>query len=145
MNALDQFFKGSDTRFGIFYPKDYLLAAFPSFSEATQAERELLGGGFAEEDVMAVPGEEVVRHAEDHLKKQGLWTLLMNELSRLIGTEAEYADHDLELARKGAGFVAVYCPTHELKRKAWRLLEHRSPIVARHYALTGIEHLTGEA
>jgi len=144
MNALDRFFKGPDTRFGIFYPKNYLLAAFPRVSEAAYAERQLLEGGFAEDDVMAVPGEEVVHHAEDHLKKHGLWSLLMRELSRLIDTEMTYADHDLEIARQGAGFVAVYCPTEELKKKAWRILEPQSPIVARHYAFTGIEHLKGE-
>ena len=49
-----------------------------------------------------------------------------------------------EIARQGAGFVAVYCPTEELKKKAWRILEPQSPIVARHYAFTGIEHLKGE-
>ncbi len=144
MNSLDQFFQGSDTRLGVFYPKDYLLAAFPSFDDAQQVRLELTGSGFAAEDVVAVPGEEVIRHAADHARTQGVWGHLMTALSRLIDTEESYADHDVVLAREGAGFVAVYCPSEELKHKAWQHMNAHDPIVARHYEFAGIEHLKGE-
>lgn len=144
MNALDQFFQGGDTRLGVFYPKGYLLAAFPSFEQAEHVRLELTGSGFSPEDVMAVPGAEVIRHAADHQKEQSLWGHLMTALSRLIDTEESYADHDVELAREGAGFVAVYCPGDELKHKAWEHMSAHDPIVARHYEFAGIEHLKGE-
>jgi hypothetical protein len=144
MSTLERFFKGSDTRFGIFYPQNYLLAIFPNFEEAARAERQLLNAGFLQEDVVAVPGEDVVEHAEEHLKKQGLWSLLMQELSRIFETEEVYADKDYELARQGAGFVAAYCPSDPLKEKAWRAMDGCNPIAARRYALGGIEHLKGE-
>lgn len=68
----------------------------------------------------------------------------MQELSRLIGTEEGYTDRDLQLAADGAAFVAVYCPTESRKGEAWRIIEPATPIVARYYALSGIEHLVGE-
>lgn len=145
MNALDRFFKGSDTRFGVFYPKDYLLAAFPSFEHAERVRLELAGSGFAADDVTAVPASEVVHHAEDHHRKEGLFGYLMTGLSRFIDTEESYADYDVRLAREGAGFLAVYCPSEELKRKAWQHIAPHEPIAARHYEFAGIDHLKGEA
>ena len=68
----------------------------------------------------------------------------MSELSRLLGTEATYADHDLQMARKGAGFLAVLCHDEHTKDRVWTRLESTQPLVARYYTLSGIEHLAGE-
>ena len=145
MNALERFFHGADTRLGIFYPKDYLFAAFPSLDTAERVRLELAGSGFRDDDVVVVPGEEVMRHAAEHWLGHGLRGRLMMELSRLIDTEESYADYDVRLALEGAGFVAVYCPGEEIKHKAWRHLSAYNPIAARHYEFAGIDHLKGEA
>ena len=117
---------------------------FPTLEDAEQAKNQLNGPGRGYEDVIAVPGEEVVQFAEDHLINDGLWGLLMTKLSRLLGTEAVYADKDLAAAKKGAAFVAVYCPTETAKTEAWKFLRLRHPLVARYYSAGGIEHLAGE-
>jgi hypothetical protein len=49
------------------------------------------------------------------------------------------------MARQGAAFLAVYCPTEEAKIAVWKCLEPACPVVARYYSLGGIEHLSGEA
>jgi hypothetical protein len=144
MSRLSAFFKGADVEFGVFYPKHCLLTAFENLPDAQGAKLELTQAGFAGEDVACVPGEEVVRFAEDHLLKDGLWGAMMTELSRTFGTEAVYADKDLAAARKGAAFIAVHCPTGEVKSEAWKVLAHTHPIVARYYSFGGIEHLAGE-
>jgi hypothetical protein len=144
MSKLAAFFKEADTAFGVFYPKHYLLAVFPSFEEADGAKEELLRAGRVDEDVIAVPGDEVVRFAEEHLFKDGLCGLLMTALSRSIGTEAAYADNDLAAAKKGAAFVAVHCPDKQVKAQMWSLLQPRRPAAARYYTSAGIEHLVGE-
>ena len=69
---------------------------------------------------------------------------MMTELSRVFGTEALYADKDLAAAKKGAAFLAVYCPTEEVKSEAWKFLEPTHPLVARYYSSGGIEHFVGE-
>jgi len=144
MSRLSTFFKDADTAFGVFYPKHYLLAVFPNFADADRAKVKLSRSGRLDEDVISVPGEEVVHFAEDHLLKDGLWGVMMTELSRTLGTEALYADKDLAAAKKGAAFVAVHCPTDDAKSEAWKILEPTHPLVARYYSFGGIEHFVGE-
>jgi hypothetical protein len=143
-STLAGFFKGSDTKFGIFYPTDYLVAVFPDMVAARRAEHALRFAGFGEDDVISVPGSDVVRFAEDHLQNSSLWGLLMQQLSRMFATEEVYADRDLKLAEGGAAFLAVYCPQEVRKNEAWEIIEASGPIVARHYALDGVEHFKGE-
>lgn len=69
----------------------------------------------------------------------------MTQLSRVIGTEAVYADNDLAAAKEGAAFVAGPGSSGELKTAAWKSLESQHPLVARFYSLTGIEHLARES
>jgi hypothetical protein len=144
MSRLLTFFKGADTQLGVFYPKHYLLAIFPTLAAADGAKADLNRAGQGDDDIVSVSGDEVVQFAEDHLIKDGVWGVLMTEVSRLLGTEALYADEDLAMARNGAAFVAVHCPTEEVKTHMWKLLEHLHPLVARYYGVAGIEHLTGE-
>lgn len=144
MSRLATFFKNKDVEFGVFYPKHCILAVFENLVDADRAKKELIHAGLMDEDVISVPGEEVVRFAEDHLLKDGLWGVLMTELSRIFGTEALYADKDLAAAKKGAAFVAVHCPTEQVKIEAWKSLQPRHPTVARYYSFSGIEHLAGE-
>jgi hypothetical protein len=144
MNTLTVFFKDSDTQFGIFYPNNYLIAVFPDMTAAEHAVHTLRNSGFLEEDVIAVPGAEIVCFAGELRTKDGVWSLLMQQLSRAFGTEERYTSHDLALAAAGAAFVAVYCPSEKLKSDAWKILEPAAPLVARHYTFGGIEHLKGE-
>lgn len=143
MSRLSTFFQDADTELGIFYPTHHLLAAFPDLAAADRAKAALSQAGRMDE-VISVSGEEAVRFAEDHLLNDGFWGVVMTELSRLMGTEALYADKDLAAAKKGAAFIAVHCPTEEAKIEAWKVLERTHPLVARYYSASGIEHLAGE-
>jgi len=129
---------------GIFAPRDHLIAMFPDFPSARLAERALLDGGFPQDEVIAVPGEDVILLVKEHASHSGLGTLLMQELSRMFETEEVYADHDFKLATQGAGFLAVHAPNGPTKQKAWKLIEPAGPLVARHYSFGGVEHLAGE-
>lgn len=143
MSALLTFFKHSESTFGIFYPTHYLVAAYPNLEDAQRAMRLLKNVGWADDDVIAVPGEEVVRYQEEHLAVRGLWGLLMAQLSRIIDTEQPYADSDLEAAKRGVAFLAVHCHTQTIKAEAWRVLVATNPLVARYYDASGVELLTG--
>lgn len=63
--------------------------------------------------------------------------------ARFLPTEQMYRVSDLYLARHGAAFVAVYCPTEKTKQYAWEALQSEAPLAARYYANDGIEHLAG--
>ena len=144
MSQLSTFFEEKDLELGVFYPKHCLLAVFDNLGDADSAKETLSHAGFVGDSVISVSGEDVVLFAEVHLLKDGLWGVLMTELSRTFGTEAIYADKDLAAAKKGAAFLAVHCPTDKVKALVWKALEPTHPVVARYYSFAGIEHLAGE-
>jgi len=144
VSVLAEFFRGSDTQMGIFAPRGYLIALFPDLSGAAMAQRRLLDVGFPQDEVIAVPGDDVVNFAREHAEHSGLGTLLMQALSRMFETEEVYADHDLKLASRGAGFLAVHAASDIKKQAAWTIIQPLDPIVARHYTNIGVEHLKGE-
>jgi hypothetical protein len=142
-SKLEEFFRGSDTQFGIFYPKNYLVAIFDSFSIASEAQRTLMAARFTAAEVLAVPGQDIVQHAQENFEKKGLWGAMMAEVSRAIGTEASFADQDLEKAREGAAFLVVHAPTEDKKQAAWQSIAPLRPSVTKHFSNGGIEFLGG--
>jgi hypothetical protein len=144
MSRLATFFKGGDTHLGLFYPTHYLIAICPDSERARKGEQALRGAGFSEDEVIAVPGEdlrELVREEEVH---GGLFGYLMKEFSRFLHTEAVYTDLDLKEARHGAAVLAVHCAGDAAKSSAWSRLQPIHPLAARYYSAGGIEHLAGE-
>lgn len=143
MSRMHTFFHESDTPYGIFYPTNYMVAIFPDFKTASFAARTLRNGGFEPENILAAKGEEVAAHAMEDLQSGGLWGRLYAQISRTLGTESIYADHDLLLAKRGCGFVSAYTPREQDKNKAWAMLEPLNPLVARQYSRMSIELLRG--
>lgn len=144
MDRLTAFFKDIDTRLGVFYPTNHLLAVFRDRSLADTAKRELEKAGILEDKVISASGEEVLGFTTALALKDGLWGYFMTKVSRAIGTEAVYSDGDFTAARNGAAFVAVHCPNEASKVKAWNSLELQNPMAARYYAFGNIEHLAGD-
>ena len=138
MSKLVDYFGTSVERPGAFYPTHCLIAVFRNQAGAEFALHKLLSAGFAPSDAIAADGKAVVEFDKD---ETGLARLIMQALSRFFGTEQVFADHDLEDARHGAGFLAVRCPTDDLKNAAWRVIEPEGPLDARYYSRLGIEHL----
>jgi hypothetical protein len=141
MNKLVDYFGRSVERLGAFYPTHCLVAIFRNPAGAEFALHKLLGAGFAPSDAIAADGEAVLEFDKE---ETDLARLIMRAISRFFATEQEFADHDLEDARHGAGFLAVRCPTDDLKNAAWSLIEPEGPLDARYYSRLGIEHLAGD-
>ena len=141
MAALAEFFKGSETTLGTFYPNHCLVAVFLNSETAQHVVSKLNFAGFGPGEAIAADGREVIElDSED----TGLAGFLMQLLSRFFATEQKFADHDLYHARHGAGFVAVRCRDENRKDQAWNIVRARSPLDARFYGLAGIEHLAGD-
>ena len=66
-------------------------------------------------------------------------------LELFFATEQVFADHALEDARHGAGFLAVRCPTDHLKNSALSVIELEALLDARYYSRLGMEHLGGDS
>ncbi len=142
MSRLASFFKGSDTRLGVFYPELYILATFGSMDRADAAAAKLRMAGFSNEEVMAVPGSDLLELMKEETTPA---SVVMTGISRFLDTEANYNDRDVRDAAAGAAIVAVYCPDERTKRSAWVMLREAEPIRARYYARDGVEHLAGES
>jgi len=141
MSTLKGFFKESDTQLGVFYPKHYLIAVFRHLATAEQAVAKLRLAGFAEDEAIAVAGEDVLELTKE---ESGPGSVLMQAVSRFFATEQVSHDRDLDLAARGAAFVAVHCPLPKTKGEAWKVLETEDPLAARYYASDGIDHLAGD-
>ena len=141
MSLLTGFFKESDTQMGVFYPKHYLIAVFRDLETARAVARKLRLAGFAEGEVIAVAGQDVIQLAKE---ESGPGSFLMQAVSRFFATEQVSHDSDLDLAEQGAAFVAVHCLTQENKQEAWKAVRADAPLAARYYASDGIEHLAGD-
>jgi hypothetical protein len=141
MSTLTEFFQGSETRLGVFYPSGYIIAIFRDPDAAGRAARKLHFAGFDESNAIATDGAALLDLDRDEASPGAF---LMQAVSRFMATEQLYMDHDLERARRGAGFVAVHCPDDQLKAAAWEILKAEDPIDARYYAASGIEHLAGD-
>ena len=141
MSTLKDFFKESDTQLGVFYPRHYLIAVFRHLAAAQDAVNKLRRAGFAEDEAIAVAGEDVLELTKE---ETGPGNFLMQAVSRFFATEQMSHDSDLRLAARGAAFVAVYCPLPKTKNEAWKVLESEAPLAARYYANDGIDHLAGD-
>jgi hypothetical protein len=141
MSLLTGFFKESDTQLGVFYPKHYLIAVFHDSRAARQAVKELWAAGFAEDEAIAVAGQEFVDLAKE---ETGPGNFVMQALSRFFATEQKTHDTDISRAQHGAGFVAVHCLSDASKEEAWGMLQPQVPLAARYYGSAGIEHLAGD-
>ena|SRR5579872_390673 len=141
MNKLVDYFGRSVERMGAFYPTHCLVAVFRNPADAEYALQKLLSAGFVPADAIAADGKAVLEFDKE---EKDLARFIMQAISRFFATEQAFADHDLEDARHGAGFLAVRCPTDELKNTAWSVIEPEGPLDARYYSRIGIEHLAGD-
>lgn len=135
-----EFFKESDSSFGLFYPVHYVVAGFDTMAHAEQAEQALRDAGFAEDEVASAEGRFVVNHVESQDEANWL-DKVRAEIARAIGTEANYIDEDMKLARRDGAFVFVHAKEHDTVHKVEDILNHHHPLYARYYQHAGVEHL----
>jgi hypothetical protein len=136
MTTLTNFFKESDSTLGIFYPKHYIIAAFPTFEKTKQAVQALRIAGFSDQEVLAIPAPELLKYFEEFRANSGLWAGVMTMLSRAFGTEQVFADNDVERALAGEGFLAVHSPDEAVTARIRAVLEPFEPR-AMHWYETG--------
>jgi hypothetical protein len=141
MTTLTNFFKESDSNLGVFYPKHYIIATFSTFDNTRAAAQELRKAGFSENEVLAIPGAEVLKYFEEFHANSGLWAGVMTMLSRAFGTEQLFADNDVQRARAGDGFLAVYSAEEPTTARVRAILEPFEPRAMHWYQAGGIQSL----
>ena len=132
------FFKHSDTSFGTFYPKHYIVAGYPSFEAAHAAEHAFTESGIEADDVRAATGDFVVNHLEAHhdahwLQRAG------KRIAVFAGAETRFLDDDAELARQGGAFLFLFAPDDDRVDQARKVFAQYRPAYARRYMKVAIE------
>jgi hypothetical protein len=102
------------TDFGIFYPTGWMVAAFPERESAERVRRDLLTGGYDEEDCRLVTAEQVIPAAQEQLEDAG-W------LARL-GKADEYLQEHLNAAKHDSAFLLIYAPSDAEAERAMNVV-----------------------
>lgn len=131
------FFKGSDTSYGIFYPTDYFIAVFDSPETARRAEQVIRGAGYGEDDVQVVDSEYVLADIKERCTDAGWLDRIKRTFS--VGSEASFWNDDMKWAEKGAGFLAVHCPTDGEAERIVKMIKPHNPKSMRRYLSFAIE------
>ncbi len=137
------FFKDSDTSFGVFYPENYTLAAFPDRESADLAVKHATKAGFDSEDVRAVEGSFLAECLESQ-RDAGFFDRMKASLADAVGTETAYIELDQEYAARGSAFVFIYSPEDSDRDKVEDILRDCDAIYARSYRSLAIERLIEE-
>ena len=133
-----EFFKESDRSWGVFYPRNYIVAGYGSLPRAEEVRDALLGVGFASDDVAAASGAFVANELESD-RGAGWFERVKQEVASAVGTELGYVEDDLKHARQGGAFLFVYVPKDEDVLRARGVIDPSLPVHARRYLSLGIE------
>jgi hypothetical protein len=89
--------------FGVFSPIGHVVLAFPSDTDATRAREALVGGGYAEDEVLQFTAAEVQADIE---KTRPAVSILA-----LMGAELDHQNLHFDAAKQGCAFLLVYAPS----------------------------------
>lgn len=134
------FFKESDTSYGVFYPEHYTVAAFADRRGADAAADAARSAGFAAQDVRAVDGQFMVNELETDHDKSWL-DKVKTRIADAVGTETRFIELDAEHARRGAAFLFIYTPDEADGEKVEAILRSGDALYARRYLPLAIERL----
>jgi len=141
MGGFSTFFRESDKSLGVFYPRHYIIATFPTYTAAKGAHQALRNAGHSDEEVLLATGEEVLEYFQHFREDAGLWGIVMRYLSRLLASEVAFADKDIEHAQEGSGFLAIYSRTDQDAAKIVNTAKPFAPSSMEWYLAGGIRSL----
>lgn len=142
MTTASTFFKNeAGEGFGVFYPTDYLIAIFPSHRIALQARDLLEKSGIKADETLVLTGNEFVALSDKIHEDASTWSRLTSSISKIVGTEELHLEHDLNQARAGGAFLAVYCPTQEEGQRLYHLVKPLGPVAMRRYSPYTIDRI----
>lgn len=122
------------TQFGIFYPVGYIVVGFPNRGDAQQVQRDLMTGGYDQDDCRLYSADEVADTAAHNLAAN------TGFLARLGWSDDAVQKH-LDAAREGATFLLIYAPGDIESARAMNVVRRVSFVFAHRYHRLAIEEL----
>ena len=142
MTTATAFFKEeAGESFGVFYPTNYLIAIFPSHRGALEARELLEHKGIKEDETLVLTGAEFIALSDKIHHDASAWSKFASQVSKIVGTEELHLEHDLNQARAGGAFLAVYCPTQEEGQRIFHIVKPFGPIAMRRYSPYTIDRI----
>jgi hypothetical protein len=92
------------TKFGMFYPRGYVIVSFASAKDAERVRRLLVDGGYDEDDVHLMDTQRVLEGSSADLEH-------LNPLIKALGSEASIMESHRAGAAAGQTFLIAYAPS----------------------------------
>lgn len=127
--------KTGDSAEGIFYPTDYVIAAFESQQALEGARNALKQAGFAENDLISLDAQHMrsldreEKREESHDPIKAVKSFFSN-----MGDDSNFAQQYQELAARGFSFLLAYAPDDDKTARVTELIKQFNPQRARKYA-----------
>ena len=91
-------------KFGIFYPRGYVIVALRTPEDAERMRWSLIEGGYDKDDVQLLDTEKVLEIATQELES-------LNPLVRAVGAESSATESHISGAAAGQSFLVAYAPS----------------------------------
>lgn len=91
-------------KFGMFYPRGYVIVSFEDESAADRVRRSLIDGGYDEEDIHVMDTDMVLKGSSADLKD-------LSPLIKALGSETEIMEGHRAGAAAGHTFLIAYAPS----------------------------------
>lgn len=137
--------KSGDSADDIFYPTDYVIAAFETRSLLNGARDALQHAGFAESDVIVLDAQQMrsLRREQNREASSNPLKAIKAFISNM-GDDSDYVLQYQELAERGYAFLLVYAPDDEKTAQVTQSLKPFRPERARKYATMKVTDLYPE-
>ena len=133
--------RGDDTSFGVFFPKDYLLAVFADARAAERAAAALEVAGFADGDILVVGSDEVIGWHGRFTTDTGLVGRFKEFVARHFPGTGAKLDDVVDHARVGHTFLLAYAPDAARTERAATAIRPVHPTLLRKYNAVTITDL----
>jgi hypothetical protein len=127
--------KTGDSADGIFYPTDYVIAAFENQQGVSGARDALMRAGFAEDDLITLDAQGMGALNREEKREEGSNPLkAMKSFLSNMGDDSNFAQQYQELAARGYSFLLAYAPDDDKTSQVTELIKPFNPQRARKYA-----------
>ena len=133
--------RGDDASFGVFYPKDYVLAVFTDPRAAERAAAALEVAGFLDDDVLVVGSDEVLGWHGRFTTDNGLVGRFKEFVAKHFPGDSRKLDDVIDHARVGHTFVLAYAPDGARTARAADAIRPVHPTLLQKYNAVSISDL----
>ncbi|MAA76181.1 MAG: hypothetical protein CMN28_15935 [Salinisphaeraceae bacterium] len=131
----------NDTSFGIFYPTHHVVAVLPDDDAAQRGAQALEAANVPQAEISRMKADAVARDIEEKEADKGWMDQLKEAMSIGVGTEGQFWQQDLDMAREGAGFLVIRCDSDERADTIKQTLAEEKPRSLRYYQRLAIQNL----